>query len=40
MHYQVSPHDEAKLVRCTRGYIYHVLPDLRRESPAYKEHDL
>jgi dTDP-4-dehydrorhamnose 3,5-epimerase len=39
MHYQVSPHEEAKLVRCTRGSIYDVVLDLRRESPTYKEHD-
>jgi dTDP-4-dehydrorhamnose 3,5-epimerase len=36
MHYQVPPHAEAKLVRCTRGAIYDVIIDLRPESPTYK----
>lgn len=35
MHYQVAPHEEAKLVRCTRGSIYDVVLDLRRNSPTY-----
>jgi dTDP-4-dehydrorhamnose 3,5-epimerase len=38
MHYQVHPCAEAKLVRCTRGAIYDVIVDLRRESPSYKQH--
>ena len=32
MHYQVAPHEEAKLVRCTRGSIYDVIVDLRPDS--------
>ena len=36
MHYQVQPHAEIKLVRCTRGGIYDVIVDLRRDSPTYK----
>ena len=35
MHYQVPPHDEAKLVRCTRGAIFDVIVDLRPESPTH-----
>lgn len=35
LHYQVSPHEEAKLVRCTRGAIYDVSVDVRRESPTF-----
>jgi len=35
LHYQVAPHGEAKLVRCTRGAIYDVAVDLRAESPTY-----
>ena len=35
LHYQAEPHGEAKLVRCTRGAIYDVALDLRRESPGY-----
>ncbi len=35
MHYQVAPHEEVKLVRCTMGAIYDVIVDLRTESPTY-----
>lgn len=35
MHWQESPHGEAKLVRCTRGAIWDVVVDLRTESPTY-----
>jgi dTDP-4-dehydrorhamnose 3,5-epimerase len=37
MHYQAAPHEEAKLVRCTRGAIYDVIVDLRRDSATYKQ---
>lgn len=37
MHYQASPHEEAKLVRCTRGAIYDVIIDLRANSPTFKQ---
>jgi dTDP-4-dehydrorhamnose 3,5-epimerase len=37
MHYQVPPHAEAKLVRCTMGAIYDVIIDLRRESSTFKQ---
>ena len=37
MHYQVAPHEETKLVRCTQGAIYDVVLDLRLNSPAFKE---
>lgn len=36
MHYQVAPHEEAKVVRCTRGAIYDVVVDLRPESPTFR----
>jgi dTDP-4-dehydrorhamnose 3,5-epimerase len=36
LHYQRAPHEEAKLVRCTRGAIYDVVLDLRPGSPTYK----
>ena len=36
MHYQVVPHEEAKVVRCTMGTIYDVIIDLRPNSPTYK----
>ena len=35
MHRQVAPHEESKLVRCTRGAIYDVMLDLRRDSPTF-----
>ena len=34
MHYQTAPHEEAKLVRCTRGRAYDVVLDLRSGSPT------
>ncbi len=37
MHYQAKPHEEAKLVRCTRGSIYDVIIDLREDSSSYKQ---
>ena len=35
MHYQLPPHAETKLVRCTRGALFDVLVDLRPDSPTY-----
>lgn len=35
MHYQVTPHAEVKLIRCTRGAIYDAIVDLRPESTTY-----
>ncbi len=35
MHYQAAPYGEVKLVRCTRGAIYDVILDLRRESSSF-----
>ena len=35
MHYQLPPHAEVKMVRCTRGRIYDVIIDIRRGSPTY-----
>lgn len=37
MHFQIDPYQETKLVRCTRGAIYDVIIDLRRDSPTYGE---
>jgi dTDP-4-dehydrorhamnose 3,5-epimerase len=37
MHYQVEPHAEAKLVRCTMGAIYDVILDLRPDSATFKQ---
>jgi dTDP-4-dehydrorhamnose 3,5-epimerase len=36
MHYQEAPHQEAKLIRCTRGAVYDVIIDLRPESPTFR----
>jgi dTDP-4-dehydrorhamnose 3,5-epimerase len=33
LHLQNAPHEEAKLVRCTRGRIFDVLVDLRPDAP-------
>jgi dTDP-4-dehydrorhamnose 3,5-epimerase len=38
MHYQIPPHAEAKLVRCTRGSVYDVILDLRNDSPTCLRH--
>lgn len=35
LHYQTTPYEEAKLVRCTRGALYDVMIDLRADSPTY-----
>jgi len=32
MHYQASPFEEAKIVSCTKGSIYDVIVDLRKDS--------
>lgn len=37
MHYQVAPYEEAKIVRCTRGALYDVVIDLRRDSATYTQ---
>jgi dTDP-4-dehydrorhamnose 3,5-epimerase len=38
MHYQEAPHEEVKVVRCTRGSILDIIVDLRSESPTFKDH--
>lgn len=35
LHYQAAPHEEAKLVRCTRGALFDVIVDLRPTSPTF-----
>lgn len=37
LHYQIAPHAEAKVVRCTMGAIYDAVIDLRPESPTFKQ---
>ncbi len=36
LHYQAAPHEEAKLVRVTRGSVWDVIVDLRPDSAAYR----
>jgi dTDP-4-dehydrorhamnose 3,5-epimerase len=38
LHYQAAPHQEAKLVRCTRGAVFDVVLDLRPASPTFTRH--
>jgi dTDP-4-dehydrorhamnose 3,5-epimerase len=35
MHYQGPPHEEAKIVSCTKGAIYDVALDIRKDSRTY-----
>jgi dTDP-4-dehydrorhamnose 3,5-epimerase len=35
MHYQIKPHEEAKLIRVTKGAIQDVIVDIRPDSPTY-----
>jgi dTDP-4-dehydrorhamnose 3,5-epimerase len=37
LHYQVPPHAEAKLVRCTAGAVFDVIVDLRPASASYRK---
>lgn len=35
LHYQIPPKAQAKLVRCTRGRVFDVAVDLRKNSPTF-----
>jgi dTDP-4-dehydrorhamnose 3,5-epimerase len=35
MHFQAAPYEEEKLVRVTRGAIFDVILDLRKDSPTF-----
>jgi dTDP-4-dehydrorhamnose 3,5-epimerase len=35
LHYQIAPHEEAKLIRCIGGRVYDVVADVRPQSPSY-----
>jgi len=37
MHYQEPPYEEVKLVRCTKGKIFDVIIDLRKNSTTFKK---
>jgi dTDP-4-dehydrorhamnose 3,5-epimerase len=36
MHFQLAPHEENKIVSCSRGAIHDVIIDLRPGSPSYR----
>ena len=37
LHYQIKPKAQAKLVRCTKGEVFDVLVDIRKDSDTYGE---
>lgn len=37
LHYQLAPKAQTKLIRCTRGKIFDVAVDLRKDSPTFKQ---
>ena len=39
IHFQEYPYEEGKLVRCTKGKIFEVFVDLRKESKTFKQWD-
>ena len=38
MHYQISPAEQGKLLRVTRGSMFDVAVDIRRGSPTFGRH--
>jgi dTDP-4-dehydrorhamnose 3,5-epimerase len=38
MHYQMPPHEERKIVRCTSGALLDVVVDVRPDSPAFRRY--
>ena len=38
LHYQTTPYEQSKLVRCTKGRIYDIAVDIRPQSPTYKQY--
>jgi len=37
LHFQIPPYQETKFMRCTKGAIYEVIIDLRKDSPTFKQ---
>lgn len=37
LHYQKPPHQEVKIVRCTRGAVFDIVVDIRPDSPTFRE---
>lgn len=38
LHFQAPPFAQGKLVRVTRGAVYDVIVDIRKDSPTYGQH--
>lgn len=38
LHYQAKPYGQAKLVRCSKGRIYDVAVDIRKDSKTYGQY--
>lgn len=38
MHFQVSPYQETKLIRCIQGKVRDVAVDIRKDSPTFLQH--
>lgn len=37
IHFQINPKPQSKLVRCSRGKVFDVVVDLRKNSPTFKK---
>lgn len=37
LHFQIAPHEEVKIVRCTRGAVFDVIVDLRPASATFRK---
>ena len=37
LHYQIEPHGEVKMIRCTRGAVFAVVLDIRLDSLTFRE---
>ncbi len=37
LHFQLPPHQEAKMIRCTRGSVFDIIVDLRPDSPTFRQ---
>lgn len=37
MHYQAAPHEETKIIRCTKGAVIDAIIDIRPDSPTFQQ---